>query len=89
MLRTISVSLESIDWDKLIAALVKPTKKTKSNDNTLQEIVRIIKPFIGRTMGTVPPSAIAELFDLLAEDKAIAIAANYGLDISLVSVKPD
>ena len=84
----ISVSLESIDWDKLMAALVKPAKKTKSNDNTLQEIVRIIKPFIGRTMGTVPPSAIAELFGLLAEDKVIKLAKNYGLGISVVSVKP-
>ncbi|MCL2677830.1 MAG: hypothetical protein FWE85_02120, partial [Clostridiales bacterium] len=84
----ISVSIEKIDWDKLANVMGGAAKKPQGGKDTLQEVMRIAKPFIGKAMETIPPSAIAELFDLLLKDKVCELAGKHGVTVSGVSVKP-
>ena len=84
----ISASIANIDWDKLMDTMGGPAKKSNGNDDILREVVRIIKPFIGETMATIPNEAIAELFDLLARDKVIDVAWDYGVEVSDITVLP-
>ena len=84
----ISASID-IDYDKLSKRISESKDKKDSNLNKrVYETVRIVKPFIGKTMSTIPPSAIAELFDLLAKEKIIELAGDAGVTISSISVKP-
>jgi hypothetical protein len=85
----VKVSIESIDYSKLADIINESMKSTgtKTNNSTVTETIRIIKPFIGETMATVPPSAIVELFELLARDKVIELAQNSGITISDISLE--
>jgi len=84
----ISASID-IDYDKLSKRISESKNKKDSNLNKrVYETVRIVKPFISKTMSTIPPSAIAELFDLLAKEKIIKLAGSAGVTISSISVKP-
>jgi cell division protein FtsL len=38
-------------------------------------------------MSTIPASALAELFDLLAKDKVMQIASKYGIKLSDVALE--
>lgn len=89
-LLNISVMIESIDYSKIISIVNESSKNEKDSvkDATLPEIIRIIKPFIEDTMAMIPSSAIAELFDLLAKDKVIALTGNYGISLSSISITP-
>jgi len=86
-----SIIVDNIDCDKLSALISESINSTgKSNHNaTLTDVIRIIKPFIGETIATIPPPAIAELFELLAKDKVIEyVEHNYGIAISDVVLTP-
>ena len=88
----ISVSIESSDYKTLLNTIEPNSQKTgKSNNNgkVVGEVIRIVKPFIADTLSTIPPSAIAELFDLLARDKVVDLAKKYGVHLSAVDIKPD
>ena len=88
----ISVSIKNIDYKTLLNAIEPNSQKTgKSNNkgNVVGEVIRIVKPFIADTLSTIPPSAIAELFDLLARDKAVDLAKKYGVQLSDIDIKPD
>jgi hypothetical protein len=84
----ISASIDKVEWGKLLSVLGGPAKKPKVGDDTLQKVIKIVEPFIANTMDTIPNEAIAELFNLLARDKVMALARNYGVRLSGVSVKP-
>lgn len=84
----ISVSIEKIDWDKLVSVIGGISNRAFDNNGTLPEVVRIIKPFVNETMATIPLNAIAELFDLLVKDKVVGLAEDYGVTVSEISVKP-
>jgi len=81
----ISVSVDSIDYGKIVDIIGESAKG--GTNSVLPEVARILKPFIGETMATVPPSAIAELFDLLGKDKVVGLLGNYGIAVSEVSVE--
>ncbi|MCL2663281.1 MAG: hypothetical protein FWE83_08150 [Oscillospiraceae bacterium] len=85
----VKVSIESIDYAKLADVISESVKSTgtKTNNHTVTETIRIIKPFIDETMSTIPPSAIVELFELLAREKVIELAQNSGITISDISLE--
>ena len=88
----VSVSIDDIDYDKLVEIINESLQKRSSevidkSSGVVQDVVRIVKPFIGKTMATVPFTAIAELLNLLAIDKAVELAGNYGVKLSKVSVE--
>jgi hypothetical protein len=74
-----------IDYSKLVAALSE--LQTKGKGLPLDKILEIVKPFIGETMKTIPPSAIAELFELVAKDIVVEKATDFGVKISAISLK--
>ena len=84
-----TILIDSIDYTKLADAISESLKSTgrESNNHTLTEAIRIIKPFIAETMATVPPSAIVELFELFAREKVIKVAQNCGISISNISLE--
>ena len=84
----ISVSVASVEWDKLADTLIGRTKSGGNGNTTLQDLVRIVKPFIAETMATIPPAAIVELFGLFAKEKAIELAGRHGIVVSDISVTP-
>jgi hypothetical protein len=53
----------------------------------MPEIAAILKPFINDTMKTIPPSAIAALFELLGRELVLKFADEYGVGLSDISVK--
>jgi len=84
----VKVSIGNIDYAKLADVISESLKSTgtKTNNRTVMETIRIIKPFIGETVATVPPSAIVELFELFAREKVIELAQNCGITISDISL---
>jgi len=84
-----TVLIDSINYTKLAGVISDSLKSTgtESNNHTLTEAIRIIKPFIAETMGTVPPSAIVELFELFARDKVIELVQNCGIVISSIKLE--
>jgi len=84
-----TVFIDSINYSKLTDVISESLKSTgrESNNHTLAEVIRIIKPFIGETMATVPPSAIVELFELFAREKVIELAKNCGITISSIKLE--
>ena len=85
---TISVTIENIDYDKLADAICASMNKTDSNGKAgaIQEVAGIVKPFVNKTMETIPPAAIAELLNLLAKEKLATVAERYGITVSAVSI---
>ena len=88
----VSVSVDDIDYDKLVGIINESLLKRsygdgEKNNMVVHDIIKIVKPFIGKTMATVPTSAIAELLNLLAIDKIVEMAGNYGVKLSKVAVK--
>jgi hypothetical protein len=85
---SISVSVKNIDYGKLAAGIEDITRASEiGSSNALSKAAGIVKPFIGKTMATIPLPAVAELFDLLARDKVIELADNYGVTISSIFMK--
>ena len=85
----ISATIGDIDYDRLARRITESKdRKDGVGNERIYEAVRIVKPFIDKTMATIPPSAIAELFELFARDKIIKLAGEAGVTISNVSVKP-
>ena len=86
----ILASIENIDYHKMAEAISASTskRKTKVSNDKVPEVIRIIKPFIGDTMATIPTSAISELFDLLIRNKITELAGDYGVYLSGISVSP-
>ncbi|MCL1808442.1 MAG: hypothetical protein FWG42_01585 [Clostridiales bacterium] len=85
---SISASIESIDYGKLARAVSRPKKtNAASESDKLIKAVKILEPFIDSTMATVPASAIAELFVLLAKERVVELAEEYGVAIADVDVK--
>ena len=84
-----TVLIDNINYTKLAGVISESLKSTgtESNNHTLTEAIRIIKPFINETMATVPPSAIVDLFELLARDKVIELARNCGITISSIKLE--
>jgi hypothetical protein len=73
-----------VDFNKLIDVLSKPSPKPQNaTEDKLKEAARIVKPFISTTMGTIPPAAVVELFELFGRDKLIEMAAGYGVKLKL------
>jgi len=86
----LSVSIESIDYQKLAGAISAWMRSEGGiGSETLRKVAETVKPFIGETMSTIPPDAIAKLFDLLARDVLIEKAGSLGVKISEVSLEPD
>ena len=85
----LSGNISKVDWDVLSKSLKSTAnkEKTDSKSKLLPEIIKIIKPFIGETMATVPPSAVVALFELLGRDKLIEFAGNHGIMVSTISIK--
>ncbi|MCL2425427.1 MAG: hypothetical protein FWD05_03715 [Oscillospiraceae bacterium] len=86
----VSILVDNIDYvtvSKFITETLDSTNEV-SHNTTLTEVLRIIKPFIGETMATIPPSAISELFDLLAKEKIVELARNYGIAVSNITLTP-
>jgi len=83
-----TVFIDNINYTKLTDVISESLKstETESTNHTLTEVIRIIKPFIAETMATVPPSAIVELLELFARDKAIELAQNCGITISSIQL---
>ena len=85
---SIIAKIDHVNWGKLSAIINSATKKVEiEQENPLPEIIKIIKPFINDTMATVPPSAMVELFKLLAKDKIIELASINGIKTSEVLVE--
>ena len=85
----VTVLIDSINYSKLADVINESLKSTgrENNNHTLTEAIRIIKPFIAETMASVPPSAIVDLFELLARDKVIELAQNCGITISSIQLE--
>ena len=84
-----SILIDNVNYT-LLADVINDSLRsteTKSNNHILTEVIKIIKPFIDETMATVPPSAIVELFELLARDKVIELAQNCGITISSIKLE--
>jgi len=83
-----SIIIGSIDYAMLSKVIVESldSKNTIKRDATLLEVVRIIKPFIGETIATIPPYAIVELFELLVKDKVIESVKKYGIEVSNITL---
>jgi len=85
-----SILINSVNYETLTKFIVETIdSKTKvAHDVTFTEVLRIIKPFIGETIATIPLSAISELFELLIKDKIISLAINYGIAVSNIILEP-
>jgi len=83
-----SIIIDNIDYSVLSTFILESMNSAnKANHNAIQsEAIRIIKPFINETVATIPPSAISELFELLAKDKLIEMAKGYGVTLSDVAL---
>ena len=83
----INVSIGAIDFGKLGSRINNPRAKTRdTNSSKLNEVVRIVTPFIGKTIETIPAEAITELFNLLGRDKVFEIAGDYGIELKDIAV---
>ena len=84
----IFASITDIDYQKMAEAISASTskKKTKDSNDTVSEVIRIVKPFINDTMSTIPTSAISELFDVLIRNKITKLAGDYGVSLLDISV---
>ena len=84
----ILASIANIDYHKMAEAISASTskKKTKDSNDTVSEIIRIVKPFISDTMSTIPTSAISVLFKLLDQNKIIELAGDNGVFLSGITV---
>jgi hypothetical protein len=83
----ITASLD-VDYSKLAAALSKSMKNPQGNQNRkLKEALAIVEPFISETMETVPPSAMAALFNLFALEKISELAEAFGVTVELMSIE--
>ena len=78
----ISTSLE-IDYEKLARTVAESMGKNSigGSNSTIVELVRIVAPFINNTMATVPPTALLQIFDLLARDKVVKAAESWGVKL--------
>jgi len=84
----VTATIKSIDYNKLIGAISESMPKEDSKSGAIfAEVLKIVKPFAGQTLKTIPPSAIVGLFDLLVRDKIVDMAEKHGVKISSITLK--
>jgi len=82
----ISISIKSIDYNKLSSTIGETAHNAESMNNTVSEVAKIVKPFISETMATIPIDAIPKLFELLGKDKVVEMAEKYGVVVDGVAL---
>jgi hypothetical protein len=85
----ISIAIEEIKYLKLAARwFEKPTSnQAKGGGNNLfRQILNIVEPFADKTLRTIPPSAIAQLFDLLGKNAVLTFAKEYGVNVTDIQI---
>jgi len=84
---SITVSIDSIEWEKIAERVCSSQGKAEGRDNTMQEVFEIIGPHIKDIMAVFPDEDIAKLLNLqILGSMAKKEAGKYGVSISDFSV---
>jgi hypothetical protein len=81
----ISIAIEEIKYSKLAERLFGKLTSNQAKggkNNLFQQIFNIVEPFADRTLRTIPPSAIAQLFDLLGKNAVLKFAKEFGVNVT-------
>jgi len=86
----INVNIEKIDYLQVFKAVQNLTsKETREGENDLfSKILGIVAPFADKALAMMPPSAIAQLFNLLGKDRVLKLAKDFGVYVTDIKVTP-
>ncbi|MDR2530393.1 MAG: hypothetical protein LBC65_02475 [Oscillospiraceae bacterium] len=79
----INITIDGVDP---IAAIRRVREHGGSGGGVVPRVLEIVEPFAADTLRTIPPSAIAELFNLLAKERLIELAKEFGVSVSEIRV---
>jgi hypothetical protein len=85
----ISIAIEEIKYSKLAARWFEKMRSNQAKDgenNLFQQILNIVEPFADKTLRTIPPSAIAQLFDLLGKNAVLTFAKEFGVNVADIQI---
>jgi hypothetical protein len=88
----ISIAIEEIKYSKFAAKLFEKLTSHQAKggeDNLFRQIFKIVEPFADKTLRTIPPSAIAQLFDLLGKNAILALAKEFGVNMTDIQISAD